>query len=316
MSAWLPPSLLVLFKERAPLEYAPPLDLLPYEKKYPAYTGIAQYTSLLEDPADAPPPTFGETPDERHERKRLERQERAAAELQQAIAAWDATASPEKKTTDPYKTLFVGRMSFETTESRLRRNLEQYGPIVKVTVLNGEDGKPRGYGFVEFEHERDMRMAYKHAEGMKIDGRRILVDVERGRTVKGWLPRRLGGGLGLTRRGGDDVNIKHGGREASQGNVPSDGPTNDVEERRDDRRDRDRRDSYAPSRDRATDRRGSYWDVDKPSDDVSKDVDKDRERDRDRGRDRGRDRDYRDKDRDRGRERDRDYRDKDRERER
>lgn len=34
--------------------------------------------------------------------------------------------------------------------------------------------------------------AYKHADGKKIDGRRVLVDVERGRTVKGWRPRRLG----------------------------------------------------------------------------------------------------------------------------
>ena len=34
--------------------------------------------------------------------------------------------------------------------------------------------------------------AYKHADGKKIDGRRILVDVERGRTVKSWRPRRLG----------------------------------------------------------------------------------------------------------------------------
>ena len=33
---------------------------------------------------------------------------------------------------------------------------------------------------------------YKHADGKKIDGKRVLVDVERGRTVKGWLPRRLG----------------------------------------------------------------------------------------------------------------------------
>jgi U1 small nuclear ribonucleoprotein 70kDa len=51
------------------------------------------------------------------------------------------------------------------------------------------------------------------ADGNKIDGKRVLVDVERARTVKGWLPRRLGGGLGGTRRGGQDVNIKHSGRE-------------------------------------------------------------------------------------------------------
>ena len=34
--------------------------------------------------------------------------------------------------------------------------------------------------------------AYKYADGKKIDGRRIVVDVERGRTVKSWKPRRLG----------------------------------------------------------------------------------------------------------------------------
>lgn len=37
-----------------------------------------------------------------------------------------------------------------------------------------------------------MTAAYKHADGKKIDNRRVLVDVERARTVKGWLPRRLG----------------------------------------------------------------------------------------------------------------------------
>ena len=36
--------------------------------------------------------------------------------------------------------------------------------------------------------------AYKHADGKKIDGKRVVVDVERGRTVKSWKPRRLGEG--------------------------------------------------------------------------------------------------------------------------
>ena len=38
--------------------------------------------------------------------------------------------------------------------------------------------------------------AYKRADGKKIDGRRVVVDIERGRTIKGWKPRRLGGGKG------------------------------------------------------------------------------------------------------------------------
>lgn len=54
--------------------------------------------------------------------------------------------------------------------------------------------------------------AYKKADGKKIDGRRVVVDVERGRTVRGWKPRRLGGGLGKTRVGSEEENQKHSGR--------------------------------------------------------------------------------------------------------
>ena len=43
------------------------------------------------------------------------------------------------------------------------------------------DGKPRGYAFIEFEREEDMTNAYKRADSKKVDGRRIIVDVERGR---------------------------------------------------------------------------------------------------------------------------------------
>src|SRR5215475_12154949 len=38
--------------------------------------------------------------------------------------------------------------------------------------------------------------AYKETDGIRIKDRRVLVDVERGRTTKGWRPRRFGGGLG------------------------------------------------------------------------------------------------------------------------
>lgn len=45
----------------------------------------------------------------------------------------------------------------------------------------------RRYAFVEYENEDDMRIAYKRGDGRKIDGRRVIVDVERGRTVRNWL---------------------------------------------------------------------------------------------------------------------------------
>jgi U1 small nuclear ribonucleoprotein len=66
---------------------------------------------------------------------------------------------------------------------------------------------------VEFVREKDLKTAFKEGDGMKVDGRRIVVDVERGRTVKGWKPRRLGGGLGKTRVGGPRENQKISGRD-------------------------------------------------------------------------------------------------------
>merc|ERR1719266_1581660 len=96
-----------------------------------------------------------------------------------------------------------------------------------------------------------MHSAYKHADGKKIDGRRVLVDVERARTVKGWLPRRLGGGLGGTRRGGPDVNIRHSGREEGRDRG---GGGRDAERRRSRSRDRDRERRRRRSRSRSKER--------------------------------------------------------------
>merc|ERR1719210_2771838 len=106
-----------------------------------------------------------------------------------------------------------------------------------------------------------MHSAYKHADGKKIDGRRVLVDVERARTVKGWLPRRLGGGLGGTRRGGPDVNVRHSGREENRG---------DRGERR---------------RSRSRDRKRSKRSRSKERSERRRDRDRDRDRDRKGGED-------------------------------
>merc|ERR1712232_98162 len=102
---------------------------------------------------------------------------------------------------DPFKTLFVARISYDTTEKKLKREFEVFGSIKRTRMIYDQKGKPRGYAFVEFEHERDLKNSYKQGDGKKIDGRRVMVDVERGRTVEGWLPRRLGGGRGPGRQG-------------------------------------------------------------------------------------------------------------------
>ncbi|XP_064178177.1 U1 small nuclear ribonucleoprotein 70 kDa-like [Anguilla rostrata] len=214
MTQFLPPNLLALFAPRDPIPYLPQLEKLPHEKHHnQPYCGIAPFIRHFEDPRDAPPPTRAETREERLERKRREKIERRQAVVETELKLWDPHNDPNAQG-DAFKTLFVARVNYDTTESKLRREFEVYGPIKRIYIVyNKRTGKPRGYAFIEYEHERDMHSAYKHADGKKIDGRRVLVDVERGRTVKGWQPRRLGGGLGGTRRGGADVNIKHSGRD-------------------------------------------------------------------------------------------------------
>ncbi|KAL3053063.1 hypothetical protein OYC64_005567 [Pagothenia borchgrevinki] len=214
MTQFLPPNLLALFAPRDPIPFLSQLEKLPHEKHHnQPYSGIAPFIRHFEDPRDAPPPTRAETRDERLERKRREKIERRQAVVETELKLWDPHNDPNAQG-DAFKTLFVARVNYDTTESKLRREFEVYGPIKRIYIVyNKRTGKPRGYAFIEYEHERDMHSAYKHADGKKIDGRRVLVDVERGRTVKGWHPRRLGGGLGGTRRGGADVNIKHSGRD-------------------------------------------------------------------------------------------------------
>lgn len=282
MTQFLPPNLLALFAPRDPIPYLPPHDKLPHEKKQTHnYQGIAQYVHLFEDPVDTPAPVQVETREERRERRKKEKAEQVAYKLEQEIAVWDPNA-PERG--DPFKTLFIARINYYTSESKLRREFDQYGTIKSIHVIqNSKEKKPRGYAFIEYEHEKDMHSGYKHADGKKIDGRRVLVDVERGRTVKGWLPRRLGGGLGGTRKGGADVNVRHSGRDDSRRDRSRERDRGD--------RDRDRRRDRSRSRDRKRRSRS-----------------RDRRRDRSRDRKRSRSRDRKRSKRSRSRSRDRDAR--------
>uniref|UniRef100_A0A3P8PHA2 U1 small nuclear ribonucleoprotein 70 kDa n=1 Tax=Astatotilapia calliptera TaxID=8154 RepID=A0A3P8PHA2_ASTCA len=322
MTQFLPPNLLALFAPRDPIPFLPQLVKLPHEKHHnQPYSGIAPFIRHFEDPRDAPPPTRAETREERLERKRREKIERRQAVVETELKLWDPHNDPNAQG-DAFKTLFVARVNYDTTESKLRREFEVYGPIKRIYIVyNKRTGKPRGFAFIEYEHERDMHSAYKHADGKKIDGRRVLVDVERGRTVKGWRPRRLGGGLGGTRRGGADVNIKHSGRDdASRYDDRPLGGDRDRGDRRERSRERDRDKDRERRRSRSRERRRHTRSQERErdrqivaaEDNSGSNRRRDRERERgaasggdSRSRERSRDRKRRSRSRDRKRDRDR-----------
>ena len=196
------------------------------------------------------------------------------------------SSDPNAAGTDAYKTLFIGRLSYDADERSIRRELERYGEVRSVKIdRDSETGKPRGYAFAEFAREEDMKAARRGADGRKIEDRRVVVDAERGRTVPGWRPRRLGGGLGSTRVGGRTQNSTAPGRDRAPGGDDGSG------ERGRDEGDRERRD-------RSRDRGGGY---DRDRGGYDRGYDRDRDRggyDRDRG---GYDRGGYDRDRDRDR---------------
>ena len=188
----LPAHILAVFVPRPPLEYS-----FSVSKARPCgkvVTGLAELVHKL-DTSDLKPPVMQPA-------RKIQRQ----IEKDGAIVAHKERIRDQAKhfhpkaysdvTCSPYSTLFVGRLSFDTTERTLKRELEEFGPINAVKLVYDKQGESRGYAFIEFEREKDMLEAYRKCDGRRIDGRKVIVDVERGRTVDGWLPRRLGGGRG------------------------------------------------------------------------------------------------------------------------
>eukprot|EP00466_Bigelowiella_natans_P001879 jgi/Bigna1/41889/e_gw1.57.32.1 len=195
MAHYLPPAIMSLFQPRPPIPFKEPVEK---RKMYP-YSGVAAFVKNLKE-YNHPPPEKKETPIERRKKRVAKKKDRHEKRVASQSGRWNPNHPDNiNMTKDGFKTLFVGRLSFEITEGDLKQEFEYYGPVVKAHLVTDKDGKSRGYGFVEFEHSRDLKEAYKDADGRKVNKRRILVDVERGRTVKGWKPRRLGGGLGGTR---------------------------------------------------------------------------------------------------------------------
>uniref|UniRef100_A0A673HHK7 Cold-inducible RNA-binding protein-like n=1 Tax=Sinocyclocheilus rhinocerous TaxID=307959 RepID=A0A673HHK7_9TELE len=101
--------------------------------------------------------------------------------------------------------LFVGGLSFDTTEQSLEDAFSKYGVITNVHVArNRETNKSRGFGFVTFENPDDAKDALEGMNGKSVDGRTIRVD-EAGKGGGG----RSGGG---SYRGGGGGGGSSGGR--------------------------------------------------------------------------------------------------------
>lgn len=149
-------NLLKLFEPRPPLEYKPP----PEKRKCPPYTGMAQFVSNFAEPTDpeyAPPVEKGETPGQRRARIHQLRLEEGARKAAEELEKYDPNSDPNISG-DPYKTLFVARLNYETTESRIKREFEAYGPIKRVGFV---EYPKKGLKVIAFCSVRGLVLWYK-----------------------------------------------------------------------------------------------------------------------------------------------------------
>lgn len=79
------------------------------------------------------------------------------ADISKRNENWDPKADSNAEG-DPYKTLFISRLSKEATEEDLRREFAMYGHIDKLRIVRDpKTGKSRGYAFILYEREKDMK---------------------------------------------------------------------------------------------------------------------------------------------------------------
>ena len=109
------------------------------------------------------------------------------------------------------KKLYVGNMSYDTTQEQIRELFSQAGEVSDVALITDrETGRPKGFGFVEMATEEGSQEAIKRFNGYTLGNRNLTVNEARPREE------RSGGGGGYG-GGGRRDNRSGGGRRDSGG---------------------------------------------------------------------------------------------------
>lgn len=102
--------------------------------------------------------------------------------------------------------LYVGNLSYDTSESELQQIFSEHGEVTSATlIMDRETGRPRGFGFVEFASDEQGRAAIEALNGKNVGGRDLTVNEARPRENRG------GGGGGRGGYGGGGGGGRRGG---------------------------------------------------------------------------------------------------------
>lgn len=93
------------------------------------------------------------------------------------------------------KKLYVGGLSYSTTEQGLRELFSRVGDVDSVNVITDRDtGRSKGFGFVEMANEADAESAIQEYNGIEFEGRRLTVSEAKPQAPRGSAGPRGGGG--------------------------------------------------------------------------------------------------------------------------
>jgi cold-inducible RNA-binding protein len=96
------------------------------------------------------------------------------------------------------KNIFVGNLSFGSTEQDIRSLFETYGKVDRVSIVTDrESGQPRGFGFVEMSDDGEGERAIAAINGHEVGGRALNVNEAKPKSSSGG-----GGGRGGSGGGG------------------------------------------------------------------------------------------------------------------
>ncbi|MDR1149502.1 MAG: RNA-binding protein [Spirochaetaceae bacterium] len=74
--------------------------------------------------------------------------------------------------------LYVGNLSYHTTEDGLRNYFSNFGNVTSVKVIfDRESGNSKGFGFVEMSNDAEADAAIEGTNGKDLDGRQIRVNI-------------------------------------------------------------------------------------------------------------------------------------------
>ena len=111
---------------------------------------------------------------------------------------WKVTVSRTVKTSHMSNKLFVGNLSFNTTENDLNDAFAAFGTVTETNLMmDRETGRPRGFGFITMSSADEAQKAIEGMNGKSVDGRALTVNVAKPREE-----RAPGGGGGRREYGG------------------------------------------------------------------------------------------------------------------